>query len=106
MDKAYFPQPNYRQMRDIDKIITLLKQKIDDLFIEQLKVRFLLDDNGIWFITKRGHIGEIQLESSYGVCPFLIESDFNDERYDANSVDEAVKIVEKLSQLFVEYHDD
>ena len=86
--------------RDIDLIIEKLKADIPGVRIEQLKVNHPgADDDGLWFVNIYGRKGEVQLESSYGVCPFLIESDFNDSRFDAHSIEEAVATVKHLFGL-------
>lgn len=58
--------------------------------ISQLQVRHPgADDDGLWFFRKHGAVGEVQLESSSGNCPFLVESNFNDAREQASTVDDA-----------------
>ena len=83
--------------RDIDQIIERLRIEIPGVQLAQLQVRHPgADDDGLWFITVPGKAGEVQLESSDGVCPFLIESDFGDERYHGHSVEGAVLTVRTL----------
>ena len=54
------------------------------------------DEFGSWRIKVRSKRGRVQLASIDGDCPFSIESDFNDDRPQANSVDEVVSIVKAL----------
>ena len=83
--------------RDIDQIIERLKIDIPGVLIDQLKVSHpRADDDGLWFVKIPGRNGEVQIESSFGVCPFVIESDFNNERLDGRTIDEVVKIVTGL----------
>ena len=83
--------------RDIDHIIERLKAEMPGIQIRQLQVRYPgVDDDGLWFITILGRSPEIQLESSNGSCPFLIESDSSDERFHEHNVDEVVATVRRL----------
>ncbi len=83
--------------RDIDTIIERLKAELPGVRIAQLQVaRPGADDDGLWFITIPGRAGEVQIESSHGSCPFLIESDFNAERFHGRTVDEVVQTVRGL----------
>jgi hypothetical protein len=79
--------------RDIDKIIEAVKTKFPNVTIEQLKVMHSADDNGLWYFSFEKFKDEIQIESSSGICPFLIESNRSDKRVYGNSVDEVVNII-------------
>jgi hypothetical protein len=86
--------------RDIDLVIERLTSDVPGIHIDQLKVIHPgADDDGLWFIRIPGKEGEVQLESSYGTCPFLIESDFGDERFHAHTIEEAVTTVKCLYGL-------
>jgi len=62
--------------RDIDEVIAGLVQQWPALKWEQLRVAHPgVDDDGIWFFTHPGGRGEVQVESSTGSAPFLIEGD-------------------------------
>jgi len=81
-------------VRDIDKIIEVLRNAHQNLVIEQLRVTHPgVDDNGIWFFKNPATGIETQLESSTGNCPFLIESNRNSEREYANTIPQAISIV-------------
>ena len=54
------------------------------------------DDDGLWFIKVPGRAGAVQIESSSGRCPFLIESTCSSERHHGRSVYEVVGTVMKL----------
>ena len=83
--------------RDIDYIIERLKTEVPGVQVTQLPVTHAgADDDGLWFIRVPGRAEEVQLESSYGSCPFLIESDFGAERLHAHSIDEVISTVRKL----------
>ena len=86
--------------RDVDPIIEQLTATIPGVRIEQLKVKHPgADDDGLWFINIPDQEGEVQLESSDGICPFLIESDFNNERFYGHTVQEVVATVRRLFSL-------
>lgn len=83
--------------RDIDHIIERLKTEIPGVQVTQLQVTHPgADDDGLWFITIAGRAEEVQIESSHGSCPFLIESDFSDDRFHGHTVDEVVSKVRRL----------
>lgn len=80
--------------RDIEKIVQLVKNRIPDVNIEQLRVTHPADDNGIWFFWMSDTAGDdIQIESSYGKCPFLIETNRNGHRRIGNTIEETVGII-------------
>ena len=83
-------------MRDIDQLIVRLRAEIPGVQIEQLRVVHPgADDDGLWFIRIPGRV-ELQIESSNGACPFLIESDLSAERFHGQSVEEVVSTVRRL----------
>jgi hypothetical protein len=86
--------------RDIDLIIAQLTADVPGIHIEQLKVTHPgNDDDGLWFIQIMGRQGEVQIESPSGNCPFLIESDFNNDRFDGHSLEEVIATVKSLFAL-------
>jgi len=87
-------------MRDIDQIIQSIKNICPTVNVRQLIVSHPgADDDGLWFFKRPGSEFEVQIESSMGVCPFLIETDESDARLTAKSIDETVEIVAKLLHL-------
>jgi hypothetical protein len=81
-------------MRDIDTISEQLRVTYPGVTIEQLSVTHPgADDDGIWFFRRDGYTTEMQLESSTGSCPFLVESNQNNERLIAVSVQQAVQFL-------------
>jgi len=83
--------------RDIDRIIERLKAEIPDIHIVQLQVGHpRADDDGLWFIEVPGHTEKVQVESSNGECPFLIESDFSTASSHGHSVEEVISMVRRL----------
>lgn len=84
-------------MRDIDRIIERLKAEMPGVQIRQLQVSHPgVDDDGLWFISMPNRSPEVEIESSDGGCPFLIESDFGPERFQGQTIDEVVQIVRRL----------
>lgn len=82
--------------RDVDTIIEQLKGAVPGIQIKQLQVTHPADDDGIWFITVPGKSGEVQIESSSGICPFLIESSYNDATHKGATIEEVVTIVRSI----------
>jgi hypothetical protein len=83
--------------RDIDQIIERLKAELPGVQVTQLQVSHPgADDDGLWFIKIPGRDGDVQIESSHGTCPFIIESDFSSETFHGHSVDEVVSTVRRL----------
>ena len=81
--------------RDIDTIVAVLTARHPRLLVEQLRVKHPgADDDGIWFFNHPDSPFEVQLESSDGSFPFLVETDRHRERGLATTVAEAVELVE------------
>jgi hypothetical protein len=87
-------------LRDIDLIMEQLTANVPGIRIEQLKVPHPgADDDGLWFINLQDREQQVQIESSEGSCPFLIESDFNNERLYGYTVEEVVATIKSLYAL-------
>jgi hypothetical protein len=81
--------PRGSTVRDIDEIIRRVTATLPQVEWEQLHVKHPgADDDGLWFFDH----GErsAQIESSSGMCPFLIESMFSSDRFTADTVEAAV----------------
>src|SRR5690242_780159 len=61
--------------RDIDQIIAAVKHQVPGVRILQMHKTHAGDDDGLWWFSIPGVESEVQVESSDGNCPFLIESD-------------------------------
>ena len=60
--------------RDNDIVIEKIRALHPDAAIEQLKVKFPgADDDGLWFFRIPSEREDIQVESSTGVAPFVVE---------------------------------
>jgi hypothetical protein len=87
-------------MRDIDQIMHVLLQTIPGIRLKQLVVRHPgVDDDGLWFFTHPESVYEVQLESSDGMCPFLVETNENSTRMQVYTVHEAAELVKTLLHL-------
>ena len=87
-------------MPDIDTIIVAATTKHPRLAVEQLKVKHPgEDDDGIWFFNHPESEFEVQLESSYGTFPFLVETNRHDERVQVMTVTEAIELIESWLDL-------
>jgi len=90
-------------IRDIDQIIAAARERLPDLVVEQHQQSWPGDDDGLWFFSLPGIAKDIQLESSYGMCPFIVEhSDMKSstDAETARSIEEAVeKVVAYLTSL-------
>lgn len=83
--------------RDIDQIIERLRAELPEARVTQLEVTHPgADDDGLWFITIPGRAEEVQIESTDGMCPFLIETDFSPEALHGRSVEAVVSMVKTL----------
>jgi hypothetical protein len=90
--------------RDIDQIIERVKARLPDVHVEQLWVSHPgVDDDGLWFFRLPGIQKDIQIESSFGMCPFIVEhSDMksSSEAETARTIEDAVeKVVAYLTSL-------
>ena len=81
-------------MRDIDAIAAQLRAWRPDVIFERIRVQHPgADDDGLWSIQLPGNPEEVQLESSTGACPFLVEFSNSPERHFASTVSEAFEAV-------------
>ena len=79
--------------RDIDTVIAELQRTHPSSACEQLRVTHPADDDGLWFFSHPDRPGEVQLESSNGKVPFLVERTESPARDTAHSVEQAVALV-------------
>jgi hypothetical protein len=79
---------------DIDAVIAELRRAYPGIACEQLRVAHPgADDDGVWFCTHPDRPGEVQLESSTGQLPFLVEGTDSAARDEARTVHQAVALV-------------
>ncbi len=84
-------------MRDIEQIITSVERRCPGVEVRQLKVSHPgADDDGVWFFKHPARDLEVQIESSKGMRPFLIETDETPARVIAGSIEETVEALVRL----------
>ena len=87
-------------MRDIEKLIESFKSIHPTVKVRQFKVLHRrADDDGLWFFEKPDSDLEVQIESSTGMCPFLIENNENDARLTTATVDQTIETLTLLLHL-------
>ena len=86
-------------MRAIEQIINAVRTNCPDVDVQQLKLSNPVDDDGLWFFTRLNNDVEVQIESSTGMCPFLIETNEDDTRIVARSVEDATEAIRRLLRL-------
>lgn len=84
-----------KAIRDIDLIIEKIRQQLPEVAVWQEVKIHPADDDGIWFFYYSRRKPDIQLESSLGMCPFMVVTDeyWGANAKTANTIDEAVSIV-------------
>ena len=85
--------------RDVDRIIIAVKARLPDAEVLQLHVKHPGDDDGVWTFYIPGIDGDVQIDSSYGQCPFLVDNTDNMEPLKAPWVDS----VEGVTDLIVNF---
>jgi hypothetical protein len=74
-------------------VIAILRRRYPAVVVQQLPVTHPgADDDGVWFFRHPSRPGEVQLESSTGAAPFLVESD-NAPACTAGTAQEAAELV-------------
>jgi len=80
-------------VRDIDKLIAQVRRDYPSVAVEQLRVSHPgADDDGLWFFKHPGTLNEVQVESSTGAAPFLVESN-EDPPAKALTVEQGILLV-------------
>jgi hypothetical protein len=84
---------------EVQQVIARIRLAYHDVKWTRLSVTHPgADDDGIWFFWLPNRPGGVQIESSFGVCPFLVETDKHNECFTGVSVQEvAEKVVEWLA---------
>ena len=82
------------QSADVQEVIRLVRQTYPNIKWTRLWVSHPgADDDGLWFFWLPNEAGEVQIESSFGVCPFIVETDKHNECFTGNSVPEVAETV-------------
>lgn len=86
--------------RDIIRVIESVEALIPGVRWTQLRVNDPdADDDGIWFFWLPDKPGDVQLESSTGMLPFLAETDKHNELVTCVSIEGAAQIVSDWLRL-------
>jgi hypothetical protein len=89
---------NPMPIRDAARVIAVLKAKHPTLSVRHLEVSHPgADDDGLWFFAANEI--EVQIESSTGMCPFLVETNENTTRTTTNSIEETVETISAMLHL-------
>lgn len=81
-------------MRDIDLVIAEVERHDSNIRSTQLQVKHPgYDDDGIWYFWIPELPGEVAVESSDGMLPFLVETDKHNDRIDATTIGETVDTI-------------
>ena len=82
----------------IDDIVHKIQALYPAVEVRQLSVVHSgVDDDGLWFFRCNGI--EVQLESSTGNYPFLVESDEHSDRRQVTSCDDAISTLKQWLHL-------
>ena len=98
-------KPQKDKNTDVDAVIAIVVGKLAAVRTDQLRVKHPTDDDGLWFFTSPASDTEVQIESSTGQCPFLIESSANHERNTSNTVEATAGAVVRLLEKGASGHD-
>ena len=81
--------------RDIDTIIAIVKQYLPSVIVSQLQKKRPADDDGIWWFELPNCDNDIQIESSTGMCPFLVETNEQSSYHarKAQTIEQAVQMI-------------
>ncbi len=82
--------------RDIDEIIERITAVFPNIPFRRLPVPHLTEDGGLWMLAVPDRDTQVQVGSSYGIAPFLIESDHGEARFRVPNVSQAVSIIRTL----------
>lgn len=85
--------------RDIDSVVALVKAQLPEVEVVQWERSHPSDDDGIWWFRLPDIEQDIQLESSFGMCPFIVEHD----EMQSTAESGRAKSIEEASNSVVDY---
>jgi hypothetical protein len=71
-----------KEQRDIDLIIEKVNQQFPEILVHQYQKTHPADDDGVWWFSLPTIEPDIKLDSPYGFCPFMVET--NEHCYGRN----------------------
>lgn len=88
--------------KDIEQLTEALRRAYPEITVEPLRLAHPgADDDGLWYVNHPRALTKVQVESSTGDMPFLIESDLAPPIL-ARAVDDAVRIVTQRLGLTIQ----
>jgi hypothetical protein len=86
------------EQRDVDQIIDTLRARIPDLSVVQMVKFHPPDDDGLWWFRIPNERRDIQIESSTGNCPFIVECTDDKSSNDARTGSTPEEVVNMVEQ--------
>ena len=84
---------------DLEAVVQRVRERLPDVRWAQLSVSWPGDDDGLWFFWLPEQPGDVQIESSMGVCPFMVETDKHDDRISTLTPEDTADLIVKWLQL-------
>lgn len=81
---------------EVQAIVARGRARLPHVEASQQQVKFPGDDDGLCFFDLPGHDSEVQIESSDGCCPFLVETSASTERLMRRSVSATAEAVNRV----------
>ena len=92
----YEPPRFDEQPAQVREIIDLVRLSYPSVRWSRLQVSHPgADDDGIWFFSLPDQPGSVDIESTFGVCPFDVDTDKHRERFIGETV---AQVAEKIVQ--------
>lgn len=84
-----------RASRDIDLIIEEVRLQFPEIRVHQYHKTHPADDDGVWWFSLSNNEPDIKLNSPYGYCPFMVETNeqWGENARTAHTTDEAVLMI-------------
>ena len=84
---------------DLAHVVRRVREGLPSVQWQQAPVTHVGDDDGVWFFWLPDLPGEVQIESSCGACPFIVETDKHDECLSADSPEMTADAIIKWLQM-------
>jgi len=87
-------------VRDKEILIQSFNTSYPTVCVRQLDVSHAgADDDGLWFFQEPDSKLEVQIESSTGMCPFLVETNESETRVTTTTIKETLETLGRLLHL-------